>query len=121
MRDLGHSEAYIGPGDAEDLPRKGSVLFQIGDEEGDEEPSEHRRKHKKSGHHREPFSDRYRQGSELHEKLPRRPVTPEEDVTELDRDDIGARRFDKPKSIHKIDKAKERKHQVGRAYFVSNL
>jgi len=104
----------------EDTKRGGSVLFEIGDDEGEEEPSDHRKKHKKSSHHhphshREHFNDRYRVGSDLSSKLATRQVTTEEEpaVTEHDREDIGAHRFDKQKTAHKIDKAKERKFQVG--------
>merc|ERR1719341_1523805 len=115
VRDSGQAEEGEG-----ETKRGGSVLFEIGDDDGEEEPSEHRKKHKKSSHHhphghREHFNDRYRVGSDLSSKLATRQVTTEEEpaVTEHDREDIGAHRFDKQKTAHKIDKAKERKFQVG--------
>lgn len=108
----GHREGH-----KEDGKKSGGVLFHIGDDYNEEveqtnfAPCEHRKKSRKSSK-ADPFSERYRQGSDLHQRLQRRPVTPEEDneVTELDRDDIGTRRFEKSKGLmmHKIDKSKDK-------------
>lgn len=105
----------ISEGDKED-GKKGGVFFHIGDDNEEPEPTgysnnEYKKKSRK-GNKYEPFSDRYRQGSDLQKMVQPRPVTPEENtaMTELDREDIGTKRFEKSKGLmmHKIDKTKDR-------------
>merc|ERR1719153_1639752 len=105
----------ISEGEKED-GKKGGVFFHIGDDNEEPEPTgysnnEYKKKSRK-GNKYEPFSDRYRQGSDLQKMVQPRPVTPEENtaMTELDREDIGTKRFEKSKGLmmHKIDKTKDR-------------